>query len=421
MNRFYLRSIVSITCLLLVKLPGYTQKMNVILIMSNDQGYGEFSFNGNPLIKTPNIDWLASQSVQLTDFHVSPMSTPTRGQLLTGTDAFRNGAMNVSSGRSMLRPELKTIADIFSEAGFQTAIFGKWHLGDNYPYRPEDRGFHETLWFPSSHINSVPDYWNNDYFNNILIHNTQRKKYEGYCTDVFFDEAITWMKEQVASKKNFFTYIPLNAAHWPWFVPDKYRNTIRQSMEENPQIVSHLGKFKQADLESYLAMGLSIDENMGKLNDFLESSGLTRNTIVVFLTDNGSTMGTDYYNAGMRGNKATLWEGGHRVPCLIKTPRSLVKQPKKIDQLTHVQDILPTLCAMANIKDLPENLDGINLYPLLKGKIKRLDDRMLVINYSRMPDNKVNFTSINPAIPHKMGQQCYGINGVYLRTRLFSI
>lgn len=402
MNHLYLRSIVSVVCLL-IKLTGFAQKMNVILIMSDDQGYGEFSFNGNPLIKTPNIDRMALHSVQLTDFHVTPMSTPTRGQLLTGLDAFRNGAINVSSGRSMLRPELKTIADIFNEAGFRTAIFGKWHLGDNYPYRPEDRGFHETLWFPSSHINSVPDYWDNDYFNDILIHNGKRERRDGYCTDVFFDEAIGWMKEQTANKESFFTYISLNSAHWPWFVPEKYRNEIRQSMEENPEVVSHLNKFKRADLVSYLAMGANIDENMGKLNDFLESSGLARNTIVVFLTDNGSTMGADYYNAGMRGNKTTLWEGGHRVPCLIKAPRNVIKKPEKIDQLTHVQDLLPTLCAMVGIKSVPVNLDGINLYPLIKGKVKKLNDRMLVINYSRMPESKVNFTSANPAIPHKNG------------------
>src|SRR5690606_15447647 len=133
----------------------------VIIIMTDDQGYGELSVHGNPLLKTPQLDKLHSQSIRLTDFHVSSMCTPTRGQLLTGLDAVKNGAVNVSSGRSLLRKDIPTMADFFAAAGYKTGIFGKWHLGDNYPYRPEDRGFQETLWFPSSHIGSVPDYWGN--------------------------------------------------------------------------------------------------------------------------------------------------------------------------------------------------------------------------------------------------------------------
>lgn len=391
-------------CFLFFSLSGLqAQPPNVVLVMTDDQGYGEFSFNQNPLVKTPHIDKLASEGIRFTDFHVSPMCTPTRGSLLTGLDPFRNGAVNVSSGRTLLRPELTTMADIFQQAGYETGIFGKWHLGDNYPFRPEDRGFMETLWFPSSHINSVPDFWDNDYFNDTYIHNGQREDYDGYCTDVFFDEAIRWMSQTAKKEQPFFAYIPLNAAHWPHFVPDSYRRTVEKSLETHPEVVSHMPANRKTALTSFLAMGLNIDENMGKLQQFMEQSGLSENTILVFLTDNGSTFGQDYFNAGMRGTKTELWEGGHRVPLLIKAPAHLCNQPSVIQELCQVQDLLPTLTAMAGIDEIPENLDGVSLLPLMNGEKKELDDRMLVINYSRMPDKKVTYTTGNPAIPHKEG------------------
>ena len=376
---------------------------NVILIMTDDQGFGEFSVHGNPITQTPHIDRLAKQGISLTDFHVSPMCTPTRGQLLTGLDAFRNGAMNVSSGRTLLRPELKTMADVFKEAGYRTGIFGKWHLGDNYPFRPEDRGFEEAIWFPSSHINSVPDYWENDYFDDTYIHNTQRQKYEGYCTDIFFDEAIRWIQQERETGQPFFAYIPLNSAHWPWFVPDHYRESIRQAIAANPKVVAHLGPDKKEQLVSFLAMGANIDDNVGKLDRYLESTELQKDTVVVFLTDNGSTMGADYFNSGMKGKKTTLWEGGHRVPCFIRWPNGNLGSPREIGELCHVQDLLPTLADMARIGGPPQKLDGQSLLPIFRGEKSTLGDRMLVINYSRMPSFQVTYTKGNPAIPQRDG------------------
>ncbi|MEM7015263.1 MAG: sulfatase-like hydrolase/transferase, partial [Verrucomicrobiota bacterium] len=147
------------------------EKPNIILIITDDQGYGDLSCHGNPVLKTPSLDRLYSQSVRLSDFHVAPMCAPTRGQLLTGRDAARNGAINVSSGRTLLRAELPTLADLLASGGYETGIFGKWHLGDNFPYRPQDRGFQESLWFPSSHINSTPDFWDNDSFDDTYHRN----------------------------------------------------------------------------------------------------------------------------------------------------------------------------------------------------------------------------------------------------------
>ena len=171
--------------------------------MTDDQGYPELSAHGNPILHTPNLDRLHGQSIRFSDYHVSPMCTPTRGQLLTGLDAARNGAVNVSSGRALLRSENPTMANYFGDAGYSTGIFGKWHLGANYPYRPQDRGFQESVWYPSSSIPSVPAYWGNDYFDDVYVHNGKEKQFKGYCADVFFNEAKRFISESVQKKKAF--------------------------------------------------------------------------------------------------------------------------------------------------------------------------------------------------------------------------
>jgi len=278
---------------------------NVILVLTDDQGYGDLSCHGNPVLKTPNLDRLYAESIRLTDFHVAPMCTPTRGELLSGVDCLRNGAMNVSSGRTPLRRELPTMADLFAEGGYVTGQFGKWHLGDNYPYRPQDRGFQESIWFPSSHIPSAADYWNNDYFDDVYRHNGRREPFQGYCTDVFFSEAVRWMRGCAERKEPFFCYVPLNAAHSPLFVPDKYREPYRG---------------QPRNVASFFGMIANIDENMGKLDVFLRECGLRENTILIFMTDNGGTVGVNVFNAGMRGRKIDLYDGGHRVPCFLRWP-----------------------------------------------------------------------------------------------------
>jgi arylsulfatase A-like enzyme len=346
---------------------------------------------------------VASESLRLTDFHVAPMCTPTRGQLMSGCDAFRNGATNVSSGRTLLRPELETIADVFHDDGYHTGIFGKWHLGDNYPFRPEDRGFEEALWFPSSHMNSVPDFWDNDYFDDTYIHNGRRTKVEGYCTDVFFREAMKWIERNTAESRPFFVYLPLNAAHWPWFVPDAYRQPVRDAMKQHSEVVEHLDAAQRESLVSFLAMGANIDDNVGRLDQFLKDNQLRDNTILVFLTDNGSTFGPRYFNAGMRGSKTTLWEGGHRVPCFIRWPAGELGPSREINTLSHVQDLLPTTAELAGIQNIPPQLDGISLAPIFRRENVPWPDRMLVINYSRMPMFKVTYTTGNPAIPQRDG------------------
>jgi len=266
-------------------------KPNVVILLTDDQGYGDLSCHGNPVLKTPELDRLHRESVRFTDFHVAPMCTPTRSQLMSGRDALDNGAMNVSSGRSMLRRGIPTMADIFAGADYRTAIFGKWHLGDVYPYRPQDRGFQKAIWFPSSHIPSAPDYWNNDYFDpHFRIEDGTVRQFKGYCTDVLFREAMTWMRERAGAREPFLVYLPLNAAHGPLWVPDQYREPYRA-----------LGH----DLAGFYGMIANIDENVGRLEAMLRETGLRDNTILIFMTDNGGTAGVSTFNAGMKGGKIT--------------------------------------------------------------------------------------------------------------------
>ena len=357
-------------------------KPNVIVVMTDDQGYPELSAHGNPILKTPNLDRLHGQSLRLEDYHVSPMCAPTRGQLMTGLDAARNGATNVSSGRALLRPEIPTMANFFGDAGYTTGIFGKWHLGANYPFRPEDRGFDETVWFPSSHIGSVPDYWGNDYFDDTYINNGKLKQYKGYCTDVFFEEALSFIKQSAESGKPFLAYIAPNTPHGPLVAKEEDEKAIAEILAQEE--FANMGRGLKARLADYLGMVRNIDTNMGALMKFLSNEGLRDDTIVVFQTDNGSTHGPLYYNAGMRGMKTELWEGGHRVPCLISWPNGGLAKPQAIDGLTQVQDMLPTLLDLCNI--LTDcKFDGMSLAPVLRGRTNFPEDRMLVINYSRMP------------------------------------
>jgi len=378
---------------------------NVIVVMTDDQGYGELSVHGNPILNTPHLDQLHSQSVRFTDFHVAPMCTPTRGQLLTGLDAARNGAINVSAGRTLLRANLPTIADFFGDNGYRTGIFGKWHLGDNTPYRPEERGFQETLWFPSSHVSSVPDFWNNDYFHDTYIRNGQREAQQGYCTDLYFREAMAWMKSRASADEPFFTYIPTNAPHGPFWAPEKELERAKQALKgvDLPQMTDR----DRGNFAGYLAMIMNIDENVGRLADFLDEEGLAEDTILVYLTDNGSTFGSRYFNAGMRGRKTELWEGGHRVPLFIRWPGGELGAPRDVAGLTQVQDVLPTLIDLAGVvTPTAPRFDGISLAPVLRGRAAVPSDRMIVINYSRMP---IGFDYPSPASPSIMRREGAGV------------
>lgn len=364
--------------LLLGTLPGGSTgaaepaRPNVLIVLVDDQGYGDLSVHGNPVVRTPHLDRLHAESIRLTDFHVQPMCTPTRGQLMTGVDALRNGAMNVSSGRTNLRREFPTMPEILAAHGYRTGMFGKWHLGDNYPYRPQDRGFQESIWFPSSSIPSAAGHFNNHYFNDVYQHNGVNRKFEGYTTDVFFREAQAWMKAQADRREPFLCYLPLAAAHGPLFVPDRYREPYRA---------------QKPALASFFAMIANIDENLGRLETFLRGNGLRENTVLIFMTDNGTATGDPVFNAGMRGKKISLHEGGHRVPCFVRWPAGRLRPAGDVTALTQVQDILPTLLDLCGVP-APSNarFDGTSLAGLLRDPAATLPDRKLTIQFSRMND-----------------------------------
>ncbi len=346
---------------------------NILLILTDDQGYGDLSCHGNPVLKTPYLDKLATQSIRLTDFHVSPMCTPTRSELLTGVDALRNGAHCACSGRTFIRQGLPTMAEIFAASGYRTGIFGKWHLGDNYPHRPQDRGFHKTVIHLGWGITSTPDYWNNDYFDDHFHHNGQLRQYSGYCTDVWFSQAKRWMRKCHAKKQPFFAFVSLNAPHGPFFAPEKFKHPYK-----------HLG----SDTAGFFGMVANIDKNMARLDATLHELGITENTLLIFMTDNGGTGGIKVYNAGMRGAKASLYDGGHRVPCFFRWPKGQLREPGDVNALTRGQDILPTLIDLCGLKKpAGAKFDGLSLSRLLRGQPQpELADRISVVQYGGLID-----------------------------------
>jgi arylsulfatase A-like enzyme len=359
---------------------------NVIVLLTDDQGYGDLSCHGNPVVRTPHLDRLHAEGVRFTDFHVAPMCTPTRGQLMSGLDALRNGAMNVSSGRTLLRRGVPTLPGLFRGGGYATGLFGKWHLGDNYPYRPHDRGFDHAVWFPSSHLGSVPDQWNNDYQDDTYRVNGDRRKFSGYTTDVLFDEAMAWMRERRTAGRPFLCYLATAAPHTPLHVPERLVGAVRERLAAASAALPRLEPAFQANLARFLAMIENIDANFGRLEEFLRREGLRDDTIVVYLTDNGSTMGARYFNAGMKGAKISLWEGGHRVPLFVRWPAGSIGGGRDRTEPVQVQDLLPTLLELCGV-DAPAgaSFDGRSLAPLLRGGTEAWPDRMMVINYSRMP------------------------------------
>ncbi len=341
-------------------------KPNVILIVTDDQGYGDLSVHGNPVLKTPKLDALHAESIRFTDFHVAPMCTPTRGELMTGIDAFRNGATAVCEGRSLPRRELPMMPQFFKKNGYATGHFGKWHLGDNYPYRPRDRGFDESIHNCAWGIGSLAEYWENDAFDDCYWHNNELKRFEGYNTDVFFAEAMAWIEKQ--KDQPFFLYLPTTAAHSPFVVPEQYAAPY----QDQPGAVA-----------SFFGMIANIDENVAGLDRFLEEKGLKENTIFIFMTDNGTVKGDTVFNAGMRGKKTSEYDGGHRVPFFLRWPAGGYDEGRDIDALAHSTDLLPTLIDLCGLETAPkgEAFTGHSLRPLLEGDEDALDDRKVVIQY----------------------------------------
>lgn len=351
------------------------EKPNVILVMTDDQGYGDLSCHGNPDFKTPNLDRLYSESVRFTDFHVDPTCAPTRAALITGRYSLSTGVWHTIAGRSFLHPEEVTIANALKDAGYATGMFGKWHLGDNYPCRPHDRGFDTALYHGGGGVGQSPDLWGNDYFDDRYFLNGKPKQTKGYCTDAFFNEAMGYMKSK--ADEPFFCYLLPNAPHGPFYVDEKYSQPfVEKGFSQNRA--------------NFYGMLVNFDENMGRLEKFLKDEGLRENTIVIFMTDNG-TAGPWYpkegedFTAGLRGIKGSIYEGGHRVPFFVRWPEGGIGGGVDVNHAAAHIDVLPTLAELcdAERKGGPP-LHGKSLVPLLMDVDAAWKDRTLVVNNQRI-------------------------------------
>ncbi|MEM7148075.1 MAG: arylsulfatase [Verrucomicrobiota bacterium] len=348
---------------------------NIILVITDDQGYGDLGCHGNPILKTPHLDEFYTDCVRLTDYHVSPTCAPTRGALMCGQPTNKAGPWHTINGRNYLRKEKVTLPETLAANGYATGHFGKWHLGDNYPYRPHDRGFQHALYHGGGGVGQTPDYFGNDYDDDTYFINGEPVKYEGYCTDIWFSEALNWIEEN--KDKPFFAYITTNAPHGPFIVDPKYSapyEGIEVPAAANADKASGKGKKGRGNQKSgkvnaaFFGMITNIDENFGIMDEKLEEWGLKDNTIVIFTTDNGSSAGSHIHNSGMSGKKGSNLEGGHRVPFLIRWPAGGIEGGTDIDALTAHIDVMPTLLDFCSVP-APENheIDGVTLRPLFEG------------------------------------------------------
>ena len=343
-----------------------SRRPNVILVMTDDQGYGDLSCHGNPVLRTPNLDRLHAESVRFTDFHVNPFCAPTRASLMTGKLSDRVGVHRTLNMRNYLPAREVTMADVLGANGYRTGLFGKWHLGHNYPYRPIDRGFDEWLGIGDCGLAATSDYWGNDRFDDHYNHNGQWERIEGFNTDVFFDRAMQFIRR--GRERPFFIYLAPNVPHFPWNVRAEWLETYR-------------GRELPEELDNFYASIARVDENMGRLRRFLDAEGLADDTILIFLTDNGTAHGRNVYNAGMRARKGSVYEGGHRVPCIVHWPAGSLGPPRDIDTLVAHFDILPTLVDLCSLR-LPHgsDLDGRSLAPLLRSSAESWDERSWVLH-----------------------------------------
>ncbi|WNC72817.1 arylsulfatase [Thalassotalea psychrophila] len=369
---------------------------NIILVMTDDQGYGDFGMHNNPIVQTPILEELANESQRFTNFHVDPTCSPTRAALMSGKYSLRAGVWHTVMGRHMLNDQHHTLPEILSDAGYNTAMIGKWHLGDNYPFRPQDQGFDHVLNHGGGGVGQAPDYWENDQFDDTYFLNGKEKKYNGFATDVWFDEAIDFIHQQANKEAPFFLYLSTNAPHVPWRAPEQYIEPYKA-----------LGL--NDDMAKFYGMITNIDDNIGRLRNAMRSDNIEDNTIFIFMTDNGSSMAhksngepltwldddviaaieaktgkkLDSLNNYMRAGKSSTYEGGHRVPFFIRWPNGSLGQPGEFNDLTAHVDVLPTLLDLAGIDGQNIETDGISLVPALK-EGSALPDRTLIVTNQRV-------------------------------------
>ena len=353
------------------------KRPNIVFVLTDDQGYGDLSCNGNPILKTPNIDRLHHEGVRFSDFHVSPTCSPTRSALMTGRHEFRNGITHTILERERMTLKATTLAQVLKSAGYTTAIFGKWHLGDEDEYQPDRRGFDEVFVHGAGGIGqtypgSCGDAPGNTYFSPAIKHNGRFEKTDGYCTDVFFGQATKWIAS-VKGKKPFYAYIATNVPHGP----------LQVRPEDEAR---YADKVQDKNAAKFFGMLANLDDNVGRLLAKLAEWGIERDTLFVFMNDNGGTAGCKIFNAGMRGQKGTAWLGGTRASSLWRWPAAL--KPATVDKLCAHIDFFPTLAEIAGAKlddEVKAQVEGRSLVPLLTDANAAWPDRVLFTHLGRWP------------------------------------
>jgi arylsulfatase A-like enzyme len=353
---------------------------NVLIVIADDQGYGDLGCHGNPVLKTPNIDAFAKQATQLTHFYVSPVCSPTRSSLLTGRYNYRTAVVDTFVGRSMMHTDEVTLAEMLRDAGYRTGLFGKWHLGDNYPLRPQDQGFQEVLTHRGGGIAQPSDPpGRSSYTDPLLFQNGKQTEFKGYCTDVFTDAALAFITAR--SEQPFFAYVAFNCPHAPYQVQEKDWQPYK-GIDLGPDAFPKVGspwaakKLNQEEIGRAYGMIANLDWNFGRL-----LAKVPDDTIVVFLTDNGP--GGVRWNAGLRNRKGTVYEGGIRVPFFVRW-KGQIGEGKKIDTAAVHIDLTPTILGLVNVRP-PEGvkMDGRSLVPHLLGQMADWPERTLFFQWHR--------------------------------------
>jgi len=369
------------------------QKPNLILIMTDDQGIGDFAFNANPYIQTPHLDKLASQSLNLTNFYVSPVCAPTRASLMTGRYSERTGIYDTYNGGATMSSEEITIAEILQENKYKTGIFGKWHLGDNYPYRPIDQGFDMALVHRAGGMGQPGDVYNffsgdRSYFDPVLFENGDTVQYDGYCSDIFTDELISFIRvhRKEEPRQPFFAYLSYNAPHTPLQLPEKYYELYKDlefnasDFESNDEATAKMRERDKEAARRVYGMVTNIDDNIGKLIRSLKEEGIYENTILVFLTDNGPQQLR--YKLGLRAKKSSVYSGGIHVPCLIHYPAQMEGRSELDIPLAHI-DLLPSLLDLCGLDAPQHEIDGKSFFASEDDGYSTFKERSLFFEWGR--------------------------------------
>lgn len=362
---------------------------NIILVITDDQGMGDLSCMGNPILKTPNIDSFYEMSTRFTDFHVSPTCAPTRSAIMSGRAPFKNGVTHTIKQRERMALDVYTMPQALQSAGYTTGLFGKWHLGDEEAYLPQNRGFDEVLMHGAGGIGQVkygdfPPNNENTYFDNVLLHNNTIVQTKGFCTDLFFHAGLAWIKKQHEAEAPYFAYISLNAPHGPMIAPDEYKKRFLESgYDENT--AARYGMIE------------NIDDNFGSLMAYLEKWQALENTLVIFMTDNGMSMRpidqngntVERFNAGLKGFKNSPFEGGTHVPAFWYW-KGVLGEGVNIPALTAHIDLHKTFSELvgAELPHKMQDMDGRSLLPLLEDPLAEWPDRELFVHCGRWRDGE---------------------------------